>query len=1320
MQPISNVSRSVSCRLFQFLAIVLLAASSCRAAAVEPVAEIGVPVAYALPTDGPLPRTWRVTLAIVEAKNPDWIISQFACGVPRTVTAANNGKFTEIWNGLDDNFMPVPPGDYAVKGICMPAEKWPVDGAYHSIVPRYLTEASSFQPPTTPWNTPEPFGGDPVGSPLQDVAVGANGVAVMYYGYLENGSNNAMVDLKKPLNNAAFVCAYGSGGAAGGTSTATDGETVWSLCAEGGPRYVYRADGKSFGTGKGAYRNHVHSPDGTVMSLAVWCEPSGPARRLFIAQTDGSVAGAADHLTVLDGADGKSLADIPMPRPLGVVVRGDELFALHARDGGWAVSSISLASGIPKGAWKQRFALKAGLTPGGFAVDHGGRVYVSEPQANHVHQFDAKGTLLRTLGKESAQREGAYDRETFMSPGKLAAWTAADGSDRLLVIEQHGPNRLSEWSAEGKLVREILTLQTKANDGWAVDPDHPERVYINGHGGWLTRFIVDADQQKWTVDAVWRLAVPAGGGVKGLSIETQQDPAAFEATIDHPQFIRRNNIEYLASARGNLIYRHAGDRWLLSSGMLRKQVDNKTEYLTWHDANGDGAITADECAPMALPGRVLRYHGSQWLDDLSLVSLMQEGRSVQRLAPDSFDAHGNPVFSAFRLLLTDPVFEARAAGTADAVHGGNELAEIFTSDWAMADGSMEEGFYVHARGGPSFSANYGSQFKLSRYVPDGKGGFSLKWRTGRAGLGSIAEPGEVAGAIHLRRPLNGLVSVIDQSRCGVLLYTTEGLYVDTLFPDGRAFSNQVVGIYSLPGEFFGGAVYPDRATGRINFSFGKFSPQIFTADGWSLRDNPVRALPELQKTVQLDSKHTAPARDIAVSLRGGAGKALVADVSPALGGAVLDGSRAGWEACLPVRFQADKDHTVEARMLYDPQHVYVRWHVRLGQPFAARPLAPLERIFTHDRLADTVSLYLQGDPNAVAATARESGKDGDKKDGRPGDTRIVFGLFDDGGTLKPVALGMYPKWPGKGTPQRYATVAGGTAAFEHIAPVAGVRLGYRIDEDKAGFVIVAELPCTAFPGLAQLGSDVRTLIDFEATFAGHAKVWWANRDGSASRETYDEPTEARLYPGAWAPVRFIGLSDGVVLRDWQVCGPFGGAGAETFSYDPGGDEKERARHLFDEAVFPLDDRKVDLAAVFSGALVRGWWPDPGKVRWQPRTVADPDTRVVFGLGAQVWYGATWIQAPEATQVEFQIQSHNQTHLLVTLNDQELNRGEIRVAGEVPFPTRTVPVQLRAGWNQVWMRGFCVGYPPFRGGVVVKAEPSVLWKLRLSGNPPAAR
>ena len=33
------------------------------------------------------------------------------------------------------------------------------------------------------------------------------------------------------------------------------------------------------------------------------------------------------------------------------------------------------------------------------------------------------------------------------------------------------------------------------------------------------------------------------------------------------------------------------------------------------------------------------------------------------------------------------------------------------------------------------------------------------------------------------------------------------------------------------------------------------------------------------------------------------------------------------------------------------------------------------------------------------------------------------------------------------------------------------------------------------------------------------------------------------------------------------------------------------------------------------------------------------------------------------------------------------------------------------------RGYCVGYPPFRAGLILDGEPEKLWSLRLAATPP---
>ena len=126
---------------------------------------------------------------------------------------------------------------------------------------------------------------------------------------------------------------------------------------------------------------------------------------------------------------------------------------------------------------------------------------------------------------------------------------------------------------------------------------------------------------------------------------------------------------------------------------------------------------------------------------------------------------------------------------------------------------------------------------------------------------------------------------------------------------------------------------------------------------------------------------------------------MVARFAPALGGAVLDGSLTGWESTLPIEFQADKDHSVEVRGLYDPQNLYLRWHARMATTVDPKPMLTAQRIFSHDRLGDTLSFYIQGDPKAAASGSA---------DGRPGDVRFIFSMVKDAAAVKPVVVGMYP------------------------------------------------------------------------------------------------------------------------------------------------------------------------------------------------------------------------------------------------------------------------------------------------------------------------
>jgi hypothetical protein len=244
----------------------LACSAPAEAAEIAPAA-----VSYSLPTDGPLPKTYRVTLASTAPDNPDWIVSTFVAGAVRTVTAENQGKFTESWDGLDENYMPVPPGSYGVKGIYMPAREWKITGEHHSLIPKLVTGAGDSWYPTRDQDDKYPWLWGCGEGPMMDISVapadsGHPGIAAIFHNYHECANNPLLLDLNKPIGYDQLLAGYQSGGAAGGWATATDGELVWCLCDNGGIPFLYRADMKPFGKGRSHFRRDVYVPSGEPAS----------------------------------------------------------------------------------------------------------------------------------------------------------------------------------------------------------------------------------------------------------------------------------------------------------------------------------------------------------------------------------------------------------------------------------------------------------------------------------------------------------------------------------------------------------------------------------------------------------------------------------------------------------------------------------------------------------------------------------------------------------------------------------------------------------------------------------------------------------------------------------------------------------------------------------------------------------------------------------------------------------------------------------------------------------------------------------------------
>jgi hypothetical protein len=1276
----------------------------------------GVKIDYQLPVTEPLPHSYRVTLAITDADDQNWIVSTFVSGAVRTVTTENQGKFTDVWNGLDDNFMPVPPGQYGIKGIFMPARPWPITGELHTFLPKLAVAAgdSWFPAPQddkqVPWMVYAGFG------TMADVAIGENGQAIFFHNYIENSFNPFVVDLNRPIGFSQILRAYPSGGTAGGVAVATDGEVVWEAIHDPpGGNMIVRADGKPFGSDQSRYIENVFKVSGRVTGLAALRDPDAGISFLYVARRE-----APTGLLVLDGKNGLLLKEIPITDIQAVAIRDGVIFILHKDDRArWLVSRAALEHGLPAESWRPYVYLDAIAKPTDFKLDSGGHVYVSDLSANQVYELDQRGSVVRRFGRADHQQPGHYDDHVFMSPGKLALWRDAKGQNRLFVIERSGPGRVSEWTTDGRLLRQWFPGAVEAVFGYAADPADPRHIYMatsepaSGRG--LVRYRVDYKTGAWTVDAVWP-DIASRDGCPGGSA--------------YPKIINAHGSKFLAFARTHensvncdyMLYRLDGENWVPSAGLVPDDLNaGKESALSWwNDANGNGKIDEAEYRgrPANLP-MAPSYWGETWLDDLSLVMLEPGGQRAWRIAPSGFDSHGNPIFdgATWKLILLDPTAEGAQVGSEPYMHyGRNEVLPTIGTAWKDIDGSPDSGFVVASTNGPrwpdglDYTARIGSQVKLTRYLPDGHGGYRPVWRVGRKAFG-LAAPGEMYSPLHVTRPIKGFIAIQDGNGM-FYVYTDDGLYVDTLFYDVFRGTRQEGGVYTLNSELFNGYAFANKEDNNVYIAAGRNAATIFKIEGWDEKDRVVTPIASLSHQVTLTAADVAAIPPPALRLREGQHQASIIEITPSPGGGpTLDGSLNGWLNAAPISFGIDKDRQVEIRAMYDSETIYLHAHLRLGRAPQTAGESNFDRIFADAIGADTISFYIQGDPAAVTDAPA-----------RAGDARFVLALSKDTqGVIRPIIVGMYPISEGVTVmhPVTYSSPVG-KASFADVKLVTNARLGYVLDGDNLGFTIAAAIPKSAIPLLpaSQTGA-IHTRVDFEATLAGKTKFWWSNTDGSASTTTSDVPSEAGLYPGAWSDAEFLPLGDSMQVHTWLVSGPWGGPGLPQPRFVGNGLAQYKVELLkfFEDTQYPPDNHQSDFHANYQGPLSENLSGTSQIIDWHVVRQQPGTNTVNLGDIGQLYFATAWIHAPSDRDVEIKFVSEPHNVIKAWLNDTQLPQ---QVVGNPPFqfatPVSRQQVHLRAGWNQLFLRAYAVGYS-LALGVQIRDAPERLWELGLSASPP---
>lgn len=271
-----------------------------------------VEITYQLPRESHI---YRVSIAIVKADNSDWIVRTLLSGGVREITMDNQGKFTETWDGLDDDGYPVRPGRYTWKGVYMPAVKWEIDNKYHTFIAKLAVAAGSHMHPGQDEDTlPMIFQGVST-SPVNDVCATSDGKLLLCGEYIENGTNPLFID---PELNGIRQLLWGapSGGIGGVNAGAADEDFAYIISGQAENDFITRYDVRNggrlaFGTDRGTYMSGICllpyvSPGvrDTAVSMAALKTKSGK-HYVYVPLLK------AGKLIVLDGESGKILAEVP-------------------------------------------------------------------------------------------------------------------------------------------------------------------------------------------------------------------------------------------------------------------------------------------------------------------------------------------------------------------------------------------------------------------------------------------------------------------------------------------------------------------------------------------------------------------------------------------------------------------------------------------------------------------------------------------------------------------------------------------------------------------------------------------------------------------------------------------------------------------------------------------------------------------------------------------------------------------------------------------------------------------------------------------------
>lgn len=713
--------------------------------------------------------------------------------------AVEKGRQSFTWDGLDETGNPVPPGDYRWRSVNHPGLK-PVHvmdfcdapGSNHGTLHAAASNGRSlfFASPVAEggWEIIE-LAADgtfvrgfnpPHGHGLGRVAIAADGHYL--YAAHDGMAWGVHLDRSKP----------------GWKEERTISVVRINLATgqvEDFPGGVRHAPLKRYEAGPGAA---MKAEENALAGLALW------QGKLHLADR------SSNEVHVIDPASGKRTDGFALTDPVALAASSS---ALHAIAGGKLVKiGNGRATGIA--------SLKG--DPRGLHVGEDGRFHVSDAADQIVRVLNAKGEEENQIGTPGGIAPGPYDPLKLQNPAGLVI---LDG--RLWVTEdgRWQPKRFAAFDAKtGAVVKEYFGPTNYGAQGAGFDDRDASRwigqgclwqldfksggakplSILGGKTGRRSKFLRQ-DGRTFLIasgKATWIQELKDDGTLKLLACLSSahqfsyehdwRPPAAFVEAFqrDYPK------IPYTGSADGRI-------------------EDGKPDHgygMLWVDRDGDGAMQAAE---IEFSTTATNVAGAGWSHDFHDLTLRMPGEVAGRkvtvtLKPDGWWPGGAPKYPALNEAVSSAV-------------------EIDLPGSSMVESITDRAGNLILNSDPA----------MRSVAPDG----TLRWtypnqwsNVHGSHRAPLPKAGELQGSLFYSglAPLDGTsdVFVINGNHGRAFVMTSDGLYLDEMFPDVRMMTNpQAGGIGILGGECFGGTFGRSEKDGNYYFQGGGIAYRIYRVDG---------------------------------------------------------------------------------------------------------------------------------------------------------------------------------------------------------------------------------------------------------------------------------------------------------------------------------------------------------------------------------------------------------------------------------------------------------------------------------------------------------